>query len=57
MKGEFDRRNVKVIGLSVDEIGNHAGWIKDVEETQNGKMNFPLVVDGDKSVSSYYGVI
>jgi alkyl hydroperoxide reductase subunit AhpC len=57
MKGEFDRRNVKVIGLSVDQIGNHAGWVKDIEQTQRVKMNFPILADGDRSVSGQYGMI
>ena len=57
MKGEFDRRNVKVVGLSVDELGNHGGWIKDIEETQSVKMNFPILADGDRSVSSKYDMI
>lgn len=57
MKGEFDKRNVKVIGLSVDQIENHAGWVNDIEETQSVKMNFPLVADGDKSVAGAYGMI
>lgn len=57
MKGEFDRRNVKVIGLSVDELSNHPGWVKDIEETQGVSMNFPLLADGDKSVATMYDMI
>lgn len=57
MKGEFDRRNVKVIGLSVDELANHGGWVKDIEETQSVSMNFPILADGDKSVASKYEMI
>lgn len=57
MKGEFDRRNVKVIGLSVDELSNHGGWIKDIEETQGVTMNFPILADGDKSVASKYEMV
>ena len=54
MKGEFDRRNVKVIGLSVDELPNHGGWVDDIEDTQNVKMNFPILADGDRSISTKY---
>lgn len=57
MKSEFDRRNVKIIALSVDELSNHPGWIKDIEETQNVKMNFPILADGDRTVSSKYEMI
>ncbi len=57
LKGEFDKRNVKVIGLSVDELANHGGWVQDIEETQRVKMNFPILADGDKSVSNKYGMI
>ncbi len=57
LKGEFDRRNVKVIGLSVDEISNHADWEKDIEETQGAKLNFPLIADTDRKVSDLYDMI
>ena len=57
MKGEFDRRNVKIIGLSVDELANHGGWIDDIEQTQSVKMNFPILADGDRSVSTLYDMI
>ncbi len=57
MKGEFDRRNVKVIGLSVDELANHGGWVKDIEDTQSVSMNFPILADGDRSVSTKYEMI
>lgn len=57
MKSEFDKRNVKIIGLSVDELANHGGWVKDIEETQNAKMNFPIIADGDRTVSSLYEMI
>jgi len=57
LKGEFDKRNVKVIGLSVDPLTNHAGWTKDIEETQKVKLNFPLIADADKKVSNLYGMI
>jgi alkyl hydroperoxide reductase subunit AhpC len=57
LKPEFDKRNVKVIGLSVDSVSDHNEWIKDIEETQNVKMNFPMIGDPDKKVSELYGMI
>src|SRR2546425_10079677 len=51
LKPEFDKRNVKVIGLSVDELGNHKGWADDIEETQGAKLNFPLISDTDRQGS------
>jgi thioredoxin-dependent peroxiredoxin len=57
LKPEFDKRNVKVIGLSVDAAGNHEGWARDIEETQGQKVNFPIIADADKKVSTLYGMI
>ena len=57
LKPEFDRRNVKVIGLSVDGVKDHAGWSKDIEETQGVRLNFPLLADADRAVSQLYGMI
>jgi alkyl hydroperoxide reductase subunit AhpC len=57
LKPEFDKRNVKVIGLSVDKLTDHEGWSKDIEETQGAKLNFPLLADADKKVSNLYGMI
>src|SRR5438445_12239897 len=57
LKPEFDKRNVKVLGLSVDELGNHKGWADDIEETQGAKLNFPLVADTDRKVSDLYDMI
>jgi alkyl hydroperoxide reductase subunit AhpC len=57
LKPEFDKRNVKVIGLSVDAVSNHAEWAKDIEETQGAKLNFPLIADGDHKVSDLYDMI
>ena len=57
LKPEFDKRGVKVIGLSVDETDNHTGWAKDIEETQGAKLNFPLIADSDRKVSNLYGMI
>lgn len=57
LKPEFDKRNVKVVGLSVDGLNNHDDWSKDIEETQGVALNFPLIADTDRKVSSLYGMI
>jgi len=57
LKPEFDKRNVKVIGLSVNGLTEHEGWSRDIEETQGAKLNFPLIADADRKVSSLYGMI
>jgi len=57
MKPEFDRRNVKVMGLSVDPVGNHAQWAKDIEETQGHAPNYPMIGDEDFNVSMLYGML
>lgn len=57
LKDEFEKRNVKVIGLSVDPLGSHSDWIKDINETQNTSVNFPMIADDDKFVSSLYDMI
>lgn len=57
IKGEFDKRNVKVIGLSVDPLKDHEKWSKDIEETQGAKLNFPLLADADRKVANLYGMI
>lgn len=57
LKDEFDKRNVKVIGLSVDPLNDHSEWIKDINETQNTTVNFPMIADDDKYVSSLYDMI
>jgi thioredoxin-dependent peroxiredoxin len=57
LKPEFDKRNTKVIGLSVDPVSDHKGWTKDIEETQSVKLNFPLLADSDRKVSDLYGMI
>lgn len=54
---EFKKRNVKVVGLSVDPLKDHKEWAKDIEETQKVKLNFPLLADGDRKVSNLYGMI
>lgn len=57
MKPEFDKRNVKIMGLSVDPLDSHGGWAKDIEETQGTALNFPLVADSDRKVSDLYDMI
>lgn len=57
LKGDFDKRNVKVMGLSVDPLPDHKLWSKDIEETQGCTMNFPLLADGDKKVATLYNMI
>ena len=57
LKPEFDKRGVKVIGLSVDPADSHAGWAKDIEETQGAALNFPLIADHDQKVANLYGMI
>jgi thioredoxin-dependent peroxiredoxin len=57
LKGEFDKRGVKVIGLSVDPVSDHEKWASDIEETQGSKLNFPLIGDADRTVSKLYGMI
>jgi alkyl hydroperoxide reductase subunit AhpC len=57
IKPEFDKRNVKIIGLSVDPMKNHAGWVKDIEETQGHAPNYPIIADADFSVSKKYGML
>ncbi|HDZ05622.1 hypothetical protein LCGC14_0066740 [marine sediment metagenome] len=56
-KGEFDKRNVKMIALSVDGAASHAEWIKDINEVQNTVVNFPIIADEDKKVSNLYDMI
>jgi alkyl hydroperoxide reductase subunit AhpC len=57
LKPEFDKRGVKVIGLSVDPLGSHEGWAKDIEETQGAALNFPLIADHDRKVADLYDMI
>jgi len=57
IKGEFDRRDVKVIGLSVDPLDRHHEWAADIEQTQGHAPNFPVIADPDRSVSDRYGMI
>lgn len=57
LKPEFDKRNVKVIGLSVDATDSHHLWAKDIEETQGTALNFPVIADKDKTVADLYDMI
>ena len=57
LKEDFAKRNVKAIGLSVDKLEDHHGWSKDIEETQGAALNFPLIADAERKVSSLYGMI
>src|SRR5262245_5461981 len=57
IKPEFDRRDVKIIGLSVDSTSDHEGWSKDIEETQGQAPNYPIIGDSDFSISKLYGML
>ena len=57
LKNEFDKRNVKVMAVSVDSLEDHMGWIKDINETQNTTVNFPIIADEAKEVVNLYGMI
>jgi alkyl hydroperoxide reductase subunit AhpC len=56
-KGEFDARGVKLIGVSVDDLASHNGWIGDIEETQGTALNYPLIADPDRVVAGLYDMI
>jgi alkyl hydroperoxide reductase subunit AhpC len=57
LKPEFDKRGVKVVGLSVDPLESHAKWSDDIKETQGHALNFPLIADADRKVANLYGMI
>jgi thioredoxin-dependent peroxiredoxin len=57
LKSEFDKRGVKVIGLSVDPLADHARWADDIAETQGHTLNFPLIADADRKVSDLYDMV
>jgi alkyl hydroperoxide reductase subunit AhpC len=57
LKPEFDKRNVKIIGLSVDPVEKHTDWMKDIEETQGVAVNYPMIGDTDFNVSKLYGML
>ena len=57
LKDEFEKRGVKAIALSVDDVDSHHGWIKDINETQNTSVNFPIIADQNRKVSTLYDFI
>ena len=57
LKPEFDKRNTKIIGLSVDPVGNHSKWAKDIEETQGAAVNYPLIGDPQLNVAKVYDML
>jgi alkyl hydroperoxide reductase subunit AhpC len=57
IKGEFDKRNAKVIAISVDALESHRGWVPDINETQGTTVNFPLIADPDRKIADLYGMI
>jgi len=57
LKPEFDRRGVKVLGLSIDSLESHKAWVQDIEDTQGVALNFPLLADADRKVAELYGMI
>jgi alkyl hydroperoxide reductase subunit AhpC len=57
LKGEFEKRNTKVIGLSVDALDSHAGWAKDIEDVTGNALNYPLIADHDRKVSDLYDMV
>jgi alkyl hydroperoxide reductase subunit AhpC len=57
IKPDFDRRDVKIIGLSVDPVGNHERWAKDIESSQGTAPNYPMIADSDHAVAKAYGML
>jgi thioredoxin-dependent peroxiredoxin len=57
LKDQFEKRNAKVIAISVDPIESHKGWVPDINETQGTKVNFPIIADPDRKVADLYGMI
>ncbi len=57
LKSEFEKRNVKVLALSVDSVADHLAWVKDINETQNTEVDFPIIADEDRKVSELYDMI
>lgn len=57
VSGEFAKRNVKVLAVSVDDVDSHNGWIKDINETQNTTVNYPILADADRKVATLYDMI
>jgi alkyl hydroperoxide reductase subunit AhpC len=57
LKNEFDKRNVKVLALSVDPVDSHKGWVNDINETQGCTVNYPIIADPEKKVAELYDMI
>src|SRR5215471_16926215 len=57
VRADFDRRNVRVVGLSVDSLASHREWASDIKETQGHALNFPLIADPDREIANLYGMI
>ena len=57
LRGEFDKRNTRVVAISVDTVANHKQWIKDINEIGNTEVNFPIIADTDRKVSVLYGML
>ena len=57
LKPEFDKRNVKVIGLSVDGLSDHEGWTQDIEDVTGSRLNYPLIADPDRTIADLYDMI
>jgi alkyl hydroperoxide reductase subunit AhpC len=57
LQNEFEKRNVKVLAVSVDPLDKHEGWVKDINETQQVKVGFPIIADSDRTVANLYGMI
>lgn len=57
LKGEFEKRNVKVIAVSVDDLDSHSRWVPDINEVNNTVVNFPIIADGDRNVATLYDMI
>ena len=57
LKSEFDKRNVKILALSVDPVSDHKGWINDINETQSCSVNYPIIADPDKKIAEMYDMI
>jgi alkyl hydroperoxide reductase subunit AhpC len=57
LKAEFDKRNTKVLAISVDNLEHHTSWIPDINETQGTTVNFPIIADSDRQVADLYGMI
>jgi thioredoxin-dependent peroxiredoxin len=57
LQNEFEKRNVKVLAVSVDPLDKHLGWVNDINETQNCSVGFPIIADEDRTVANLYGMI